>query len=102
MTTQDYPNRPQRSPLCTCLPDDTGTCVYHTIDEAEGAASSAAIETYMRQVGLDPDDNDNYDIRNQIGILLQPALDAFLDAFAATPGWTVKGLRAFLKEHPSP
>lgn len=98
----DVGERPGRSTLCNCPEYGPETCGYHAVDEAEGNAMEAAIVTYMRQVGLDPDSPKNDDIRTGIGLLLEPAMDAYLDAFAATPGWTVEDLRAFLKEHPSP
>jgi hypothetical protein len=87
--------------LCACPDYGPRTCPYHRVDEAEGNALCAAVETYMKQMGLDPNSDENDDIRTGIALLLQPALDAYLDAFMGTDGFTLDDVRAFLEEHPA-
>lgn len=100
--------QPRRHPLCKCTlgpdgdPTPNSRCGYHSVGYAEDEAMRAAIETHMSKVlGLDPEAIENDEIRNQIGIMLTPALDAYLGALIATPGWTLADARAYLKAHPN-
>lgn len=91
---------PQRPWSCTCpfdAPYGYTRCKFHAVEAAEGAALSAAVEAYMRQIGLDPEAGENEEIRIGVGNLLQPAMDAYLDAFIASPGFTINDVRAYLK-----
>lgn len=93
-----YDNKPR---LCACPDYGPRTCAYHKVDEAEGDALNAAVNTYMTQMGVDPDDVENDEIRRGIGALLQPALDAYLDTFVAADGFDLGDVRAFVEEHPA-